>query len=88
LIVDKFRASRKTQRVGLHVCSLGGLPLILLTRKNLSNDESQQQISYLQLSRSSKQIIAVHGEHFIQLERPDLIIDAVNDVLAVQAVSQ
>lgn len=62
--------------------ALGGLPLVILTRESVSEEERQQQTGYLQLSRNAKQIVAVHSGHYIQLERPDLVIDAVKDVLS------
>jgi pimeloyl-ACP methyl ester carboxylesterase len=64
--------------------SLGGLPLVILTREGINDDERQQQIGYLRLSRNTKQIVAVHSGHFIQLERPDLVISAVKDVLSTR----
>jgi hypothetical protein len=38
----------------------------------------------LHLSRNARQTIAVHSGHFIQLERPDLVIDSIKDVLAAR----
>jgi hypothetical protein len=62
--------------------SLGGLPLMVLTREDINEDERRQQISYLQLSRNAKQTIALHSGHFIQIDRPDLVIASVNEILA------
>ena len=64
--------------------SLDGLPLIILTRENINEDERAQQTSFLHLSRNARQTIAVHSGHFIQLERPDLVIVSIKDVLALQ----
>ncbi len=64
--------------------SLAGVPLIILTRENINEDERAQQASYLHLSRNARQTIAVHSGHFIQLERPDLVIVSIKDVLALQ----
>jgi pimeloyl-ACP methyl ester carboxylesterase len=68
--------------------SLAGLPLIVLTREDINDDEGLQQTGYLRLSRNARQIIAVHSGHFIQLERPDLVIGAVNDILNPRTASQ
>ena len=65
--------------------SLGGLPLIILTREGVSEDEQKQQTNLLRLSRNARQTIAVHSGHFIQLERPDLVIDGIRDILTKQA---
>jgi pimeloyl-ACP methyl ester carboxylesterase len=64
--------------------SLGGLPLVILTREGINDDERQQQIGCLRLSRNTKQIVPVHSGHFIQLERPDLVISALKDVLSTR----
>ena len=64
--------------------SLAGLPLIILTRENINEDERAQQASYLHLSHNARKTIAVHSGHFIQLERPDLVIVSIKDVLALQ----
>jgi len=64
--------------------SLGGLPLIILTREGISEDEQKQQTNLLWLSRNARQTIALHSGHFIQLERPDLVIDSIKSVLASQ----
>lgn len=67
--------------------SLNGIPLIILTREDINDDERQQQIGYLRLSRNVKQIIAIHSGHFIQLERPDLVIGALNNILTGRTTS-
>jgi hypothetical protein len=64
--------------------SLGGLPLVILTREDINEDERQQQTNLLQLSSRARQTIAVHSGHFIQLERPELVIDAIHGILPPQ----
>jgi pimeloyl-ACP methyl ester carboxylesterase len=77
--------------------SFGDLPLIVLSRglfdpmPGLTDKENQQarqawsemQAGMLKLSSNSKQIIAEKSEHFIQLEQPQLVIDAVMNILNV-----
>lgn len=77
--------------------SFGDLPLIVLSRglfdpmPGLTDKENQQarqawsemQAGMLKLSLNSKQIIAEKSEHFIQLQQPQLVIDAVMNILNV-----
>lgn len=64
--------------------SLAGLPLVILTRENVNEDEREQQKDLLHLSSRAKQTIAVHSGHFIQIERPDLVIASINEILSTQ----
>jgi pimeloyl-ACP methyl ester carboxylesterase len=88
-MMESWRSAfRVLHQASLEPDSLAGLPLRILTRENINRNERQQQTGYLQLSRNAKQIIAVHSGHFIQLERPDLVIGAVNDLLCAPAGSR
>jgi hypothetical protein len=71
---------------------LSDLPLIVLTRgasKLPDTDEGRQdneerkreQLDLLRLSRNSKQIIADASGHYIQLEDPALVINAIREVV-------
>ena len=70
---------------------LGDLPLIVLTRgiagedeqanRLLLEDHDRLQMDLASLSTNSKQIIAEHSGHFIQLEEPALVISAVKEVV-------
>ena len=70
---------------------LGDMPLIVLTRgiagedeqanKELLQDHDRLQIDLLSLSRNSKQIIAKQSGHYIQLEEPALVTDAIKEVV-------
>jgi hypothetical protein len=88
-MMESWRSAfRVLHQASLQPDSLAGLPLRILTRENINQNERQQQTGYLQLSRNAKQIIAVHSGHFIQLERPDLVIGAGNDLLSAPAGSR
>ena len=70
---------------------LGDMPLIVLTRgiagedeqanRLLLEDHDRLQMDLASLSTNSKQIIAEHSGHFIQLEEPTLVISAVKEVV-------
>jgi len=70
---------------------LGDIPLIVLTRgiagedeqanKLLLEDHDQLQLDLKSLSTNSKQIIAEHSGHFIQLEEPELVVSAVKQIV-------
>jgi pimeloyl-ACP methyl ester carboxylesterase len=80
-------AARKTYEY-----PLGDTPLIVLTRgkseypdteegSQLNEDRKRMQLDLLNLSRSSKQIIATTSGHHIQLDDPELVIDAIRQVV-------
>jgi hypothetical protein len=84
-MMESWRAAFSVlHQASLKKNSLAGLPLIILTRENITEDERAQQKWFLRLSRNARQTIAVHSGHFIQLERPDLVVDSIKDVLAVR----
>ncbi|MEW6206882.1 MAG: alpha/beta hydrolase [Acidobacteriota bacterium] len=61
---------------------LGDMPLIVLTRgKNQSEGHSKLQADLVHLSRNSKQIIAKNSGHHIQLDQPELVSDAIRQVV-------
>jgi len=65
-----------------HIHPLGDKPLV-----DVSQDESRSpeydefQTKLLSLSRNSKQIVAAKSGHFIIIDRPDVVIDAVRQVV-------
>ena len=61
--------------------SLDALPLAILTREDVTEDERQQQRELSHLSTRCIWEIAVHSGHFVQLERPDLVINAIRGVI-------
>ena len=71
--------------------SLGDIPLIVLTRgiagedeqanRRLFEEHDRLQVDLLSLSTNSKQIIAKHSGHHVQLEEPALVIDAIKEVV-------
>jgi hypothetical protein len=81
----------------LHITSLGDMPLIVLSRGDsnatplLSDTENQQmwevwqemQSKLAQLSSDNKQVIAEQSGHNIQLDQPDLVINAVLEIVNI-----
>jgi pimeloyl-ACP methyl ester carboxylesterase len=83
----------------LHITDFGDMPLIVLSQglseafPQLSDAENQQareewqgmQSRLVALSSNSRQIIAEQSGHFIQRDQPDLVIDAIRQIMeAVQ----
>jgi hypothetical protein len=78
-----------------HINSLGNTPLIVLSRGYwdampfLSKAENQHaweawqemQSVLVALSSNSKQIIAKQSDHFIQLQQPNLVIEAIQEMV-------
>jgi pimeloyl-ACP methyl ester carboxylesterase len=79
----------------LHITSFRNLPLIVLSAGReetiafLSDAENQQrwevwqalQSELVGLSSDSKQVIAEQSGHMIQLDQPDLVIDAIREIV-------
>ena len=62
--------------------SLAGLPVVILTRDTVNEDERKQQMDLLHLSRNARQETATGSGHFIHIERPDLVIASISEILA------
>jgi pimeloyl-ACP methyl ester carboxylesterase len=74
---------------------LGDMPLVVLSRgywdpipgfSDVENEQAWQmwqemQSELLSLSTNSRQIVATESEHHIQLQQPELVIDAIFDVI-------
>ena len=83
-------AALRTARAGKE--SLGDLPLIVITRgkpEDTGPDAAAADIGHRKdhariaaLSRRGKQIIATNSGHHVQIEQPDLVIQAVQDLIA------
>jgi len=60
------------------VQTLGGLPLIVLSRgQDQTADWTASQASFLQLSSDSQQLIADQSGHSIQIEQPEAAAAAI-----------
>ena len=59
----------------------GDLPLVVLTAANPDAKRLDDQLQTTALSRRGRHVVARHSGHWIPLEEPDLIVDAVRDVL-------
>ncbi len=72
------------------ITTFGEIPLRILSRGKPQagfNEESERtwqdlQIEMTSLSSNGKRIVATQSSHFIQLEQPDLVIGAIQDVLS------
>jgi pimeloyl-ACP methyl ester carboxylesterase len=67
---------------------LGDLPLIVLTRgrseedtKALEEEHRRDHTSVAAMSRNGKLVVATRSGHHVQLEEPELVIQAIRDVL-------
>jgi pimeloyl-ACP methyl ester carboxylesterase len=61
---------------------LGSRPLIVVSQANVGADYLALQMTLLALSTNSKQMIAGHSGHSIEIERPDAVISAIRQVAA------
>ena len=79
----------------MHIASFGQLPIIVLSAgvsesvpnfsksENLKFEETQQELQsdLLALSTNSKQMVAEQSGHYIQSDQPDLVIDAIGEMV-------
>ena len=73
----------------LIVLTAGPLPLEVLTSGGLSQEQARQidelhsesQAELTQRSQNAKQIIAEDSGHYIHVEQPDLVVDAIREVV-------
>jgi pimeloyl-ACP methyl ester carboxylesterase len=56
--------------------SLGNLPLIVITAENATESEVEEHRKLVSLSSRGEHLIAERGGHWIQLDRPDLVISS------------
>ena len=65
-----------------HSHPLGDKPLVdVSTDEFRSPDYDKLQLNLLSLSQNSKQLIAQKSGHFVIIDRPDVVIDAINQVV-------
>ncbi len=73
---------RPTQSPRNTVTPLGDKPLVdVSTDEALGPDYAKLQTELLSLSQNSKQIVAEKSGHFVIIDRPDVVIDAIRQVL-------
>jgi pimeloyl-ACP methyl ester carboxylesterase len=61
--------------------SLGDIPLVVVTAEKASASERAEHLRIAALSTRSEHVIAEQSGHWVQLDRPDVVIDAVRRVL-------
>ena len=65
---------------GEHSHPLGDKPLVDVTTVD-SARATELQTKLLSLSQNSKQVIAEKSGHFIIIDRPDVVVDAISQVV-------
>jgi pimeloyl-ACP methyl ester carboxylesterase len=62
---------------------LGQIPLIVLTAERASASESAEHRRIAGLSTRGEHIVAERSGHWVQLDRPDVVVEVVRRVIAV-----
>ncbi len=62
-------------------CDLDDLPLVVLTAANPDARRLEDQRETVGLSRAGRQVVATRSGHWIPLEEPDLVVDAVRTIV-------
>ena len=61
---------------------LGDLPLVVLRRGLRTNDVlNRREAELAELSSASRLVVAAKSDHYIHLYEPDLVVDAIHDVV-------
>ncbi len=92
-----FRANLE-QVLADHITTLGDIPLIVLSRgqptplfdpalaaeviEQMDRVWQQMQAELVQLSPQGEQVVATESGHFIQLDQPELVIEAIEHIVA------
>jgi pimeloyl-ACP methyl ester carboxylesterase len=73
--------ARIEQLTGQHAHPLGDLPLIVISTPNAATGYAELQASLLALSGNSSQKIAQNSSHRVIIERPDVVIEAIREII-------
>jgi pimeloyl-ACP methyl ester carboxylesterase len=77
---EEFVALRQHRLATPH--ALGDLPLVVLRRGRRTNDVlNQREADLVALSSVGKLVVATESDHEIQLYQPDLVVQAIRDVI-------
>ena len=77
---EEFVALRRLRLATPHV--LGDLPLVVLRRARRTSDVlNQREADLVGLSSIGKLVVATESDHEIQLYQPDLVVQAIRDVI-------
>ncbi len=63
---------------------MGNIPLVVLTAANAAPARLAQQEETARLSTRGKHLLARHSGHWIALEEPNLVVQAVRDVISME----
>ena len=74
-------APASAAKVSKETSDFGDMPLVVLTAANPDAKRLQDQLQTTALSRAGRHVVARRSGHWIPLEEPDLIVDAVRDVV-------
>jgi pimeloyl-ACP methyl ester carboxylesterase len=61
---------------------LGDVPLVVLSGAHLTPEQQAEQASVARLSTAGRHVVAEDSGHWVHLDRPDLVVAAVREVLA------
>ena len=77
---QEFTVLRRIRLASPH--PLGDLPLVVLRRGLRTNDVlNRREAELAELSSASRLVVAAKSDHYIHLYEPDLVVDAIHDVV-------
>ncbi len=75
-------APASAAKVSEETSDFGDMPLVVLTAANPDAKRLDDQLQTTALSRAGRHVVARRSGHWIPLEEPDLVVDAVRDVVS------
>ena len=74
-------APESASDLGSRRTSLGDVPLTVLTASHPSPERLEDQLATASLSRTGRHVIAERSGHWIPLEEPDLVVEAIRELV-------
>lgn len=65
---------------GSRFTSLGDIPLAVISGAHLNEQQRAEHIRLASLSSSGKHMVATEGRHWVHLDQPDLVVDAIRGI--------
>lgn len=80
-LAGQMEAISQTAEQVAHTGGIGDIPLVVLSASNVDPVHFAAQEQMARLSRRGKHLVAARGGHWIQLDQPELVIEAIRQVV-------
>ena len=84
-MANHLRVLQEAARFVGSLASLPDVPMVVISSGELSREKIAENEALARLSSSGRHVVAERSDHWIQFDEPQLVIDAIRDVLGRQA---